>query len=185
MTASITPAMDEMFAALRSFLLDLLPSLTECRQAQMNRTAMPKGDFAVMTPIHSQGLSTTRVRYQFDGTAGSETHSRVTEWRCQIDFYGNNAQENATTISTITRTDYSCEWFRRYSNDNGYPLLVPVFCSDPKQTAMINGEDQWENRWTCEFFANIPAAVTVPQQFMTNASVLADSVGAKYPPENG
>jgi hypothetical protein len=55
MTASITPAMDEMFAALRSFLLDLLPSLTECRQAQMNRTAMPKGDFAVMTPIHSQG----------------------------------------------------------------------------------------------------------------------------------
>jgi hypothetical protein len=176
--------MDEMFAALRSFLLDLLPSLTECRQAQMNRTAMPKGDFAVMTPIHS-GLSTTRVRYQFDGTAGSETHSRVTEWRCQIDFYGNNAQENATTISTITRTDYSCEWFRRYSNDNGYPLLVPVFCSDPKQTAMINGEDQWENRWTCEFFANIPAAVTVPQQFMTNASVLADSVGAKYPPENG
>ena len=49
---------------------------------------------------------------------------------------------------------------------------------------MINGEDQWENRWTCEFYANIPAVVSVPQQFMTNARVRGDSIDAKYPPEN-
>lgn len=186
MTASVNPVMDEMFAALRAFILNLIPTLTDCRQAQMNRSPMPKGNFAVMTPITSSGLSTNRTRYQFSESSlnGAELHSRVTEWRCQVDFYGNSAQENATILSTITRSDFSCQWFRDYSSGNGYPLLVPVFCSDPKQTSMINGEDQWENRWTCEFYANIPAIVSVPQQFMTNARVRGDSIDAKYPPEN-
>lgn len=188
MTSSITPVMDSLFTALRAFLLDHL-NLTACRQTQQNSTAMPTGNFAMMTPLGIDGLSTNSITYQFDESASvsSETHNRVALWRVQLDFYGDSAQENVNVISTITRSDYACQWFRDFANSsNGTDIpLNPVFCSDPKQTSMINGEDQWENRWTCDFHAQIPAAVTVPQQFMTMANVRADSVDAKFPPENG
>lgn len=185
MAATITPLMDGLFTSLRSFLIAHV-NVTSCRQAQQNRTPMPTGDFIVMTPLGVDGLSTNAVSYQFDpdSDTNTETHNRTTVWRCQLDFYGDSAQEFANTIATISRSDYSCEWFRRYKAETGNPLITPLFCTDPKQTAMINGEDQWENRWTCDLHAQIPASVVVPQQFMTNASVRADSVDAKFPPEN-
>jgi len=184
MAATITPLMDGLFTSLRSFLIAHV-TVTSCRQAQLNRTAMPTGDFIVMTPLGVDGLSTNAVSYQFnpDNDISTETHNRTTVWRCQLDFYGNSAQEFANIISTIVRSEYSCTWFRRYATESSNPLITPLFCTDPKQTAMINGEDQWENRWTCDFHAQIKTSVVVPQQFMTNARVRADSVDAKFPPE--
>lgn len=187
MTASITPLMDNLFLCLRAFLLDHV-AVTSCRQAQLNNTPMPIGDFIIMTPLLTSGLSTNLVTWQFepDNNISQETHQRVTEWRCQLDFYGDSAQENANIIATITRSEYACQWFRDFalsSSGNGV-TISPIICTDPKQTSMINGEDVWQNRWTCEFHAQIPADVVVPQAFMTAATVRADSVDSKFPPEN-
>lgn len=187
MTSSITPVMDSLFFCLRSFLLDHVP-VTSCRQAQLNNTAMPKGNFIIMTPLGTSGLSTDLTTYQYDPDSGisQETHTRVTEWRCQLDFYGTSSQENADIIATITRSEYACDWFRDFAhNSSGNGVVIsPIACTDPKQTSMINGEDQWQDRWTCEFHAQIPINVLVPQSFMTNASVNAKSVDAVIPPEN-
>ncbi|HFF9119477.1 TPA: hypothetical protein ACGFAU_004514 [Yersinia enterocolitica] len=185
MAATITPLMGGLFTSLRSFLIAHV-TVTSCRQAQLNRTAMPTGDFIVMTPLGVDGLSTNAVSYQFDpdNDINTETHNRTTVWRCQLDFYGDSAQEFANTIAMIVRSDYSCEWFRRNSAETGSPLITPLFCTDPKQTAMINGEDQWENRWTCDLHAQIPASVVVPQQFMESVSIGLVEIDAKFPPEN-
>jgi len=185
MTATVTPLMDRLFYSLRDFLTSHV-AVTSCRQAQQNRSAMAAGNFIVMTPLGVDGLSTNAVSYQFDPDNGisTETHRRTALWRCQLDFYGDSAQEFANIISTIYRTDYTCEWFRRSSAERNLPLIIPVFATDPKQMTMINGEAQWENRWTCDVHSQIPSAVIVPQRFMTNASVTANLIDANYPPEN-
>ncbi|MBL3522874.1 hypothetical protein IM876_09380 [Serratia plymuthica] len=147
---------------------------------------MPTGNFIVMTPLGVDGLSTNAVSYQFepDNDISTETHNRTAVWRCQIDFYGDSAQEFANIISTMFRSDYSCEWFRRNTVDNAQPQITPLFSTNPKQTTMINGEDQWENRWTCELHSQIPASVVLPQQFMESIEVGLVEVDTKFPPEN-
>lgn len=187
MAASITPLMDGLFLSLRAFLKAHL-SLSACRQSQQNNTEMPDGNYVIMTPLGIDGLSTNSISYQYTTGAdsGTETHKRTAIWRCQLDFYGDAAQDYANIIFTLSRSDYACQWFRDFSEStsNAPPLITPLYCKDPIQTTMVNGEDQWENRWTCDFYAQIPVDVSVTQYFMTSANVRADSVDAKFPPES-
>lgn len=57
--AAISPKQTDVQAALRAFLLAVLPSGVEVIAAQQNRTAEPRsGDFVVMTPIRFRRIDT-------------------------------------------------------------------------------------------------------------------------------
>ena len=184
-TVSVTGA--ELLDTLQKFICELtgIPS-GNVQAGQQNRKSMPKGDFIIMTPMATDSMSTNAVAYRFNpqSNVSEEVHTRTSVWRCQLDFYGPSAQENARIIATLYRSDYSCEWFRRNKAEKGLALLSPLYSTDPHQTTMINGEQQYENRWTCDIQTQIPSDIIVPQQFMTNASVTANLIDANYPPEN-
>lgn len=74
---TVSPSEQDIFTALRAFLLYALPAGTPVIQGQGNRTSEPKqGDFAVMWPIMSPRLSTNLDEYLdgvFEGTITGTT----------------------------------------------------------------------------------------------------------------
>lgn len=181
MSASVSIIQDDLTTALRGFLLSIVDTQT-VELGQQNRTPMPTVDnFVIMTPLGQVGLSTNRVNYDDNGVfgEGKQQSQRSTQWPCQIDCYGERASEFASIIGTLVRSDYACDWFR----ENG-PVLSPLYCSDPKQTAMINGEQQYEDRWTLDFIGQYNPVVSTPLDFMDNITVGIVAADLKYPPEN-
>lgn len=178
MSATISITQDDLTAALRGFLLSLVDA--EVFLSQENNSPMPIGDFVTMTPMFITGLSTNRVSYNDPGVGqGSEQTQRSNQWRCQLDFYGNSAQDMAAIVGTMIRSEYASEWFRQ----NNMPV-TPLYAGEPHQTTMINAEQQYENRWTLDFIAQFNAVVTTPLYFFDEIKVTAIAADLKYPPEN-
>jgi hypothetical protein len=96
----------DLFKATGDFLSVLFPD-AEITQTQQNQTPMPKGGFITMTPLFLTDLSTSAVNYEYDGVSdyGRAELRRVDEWQCQLDFYGDQAQNNATIFSRIARSN--------------------------------------------------------------------------------
>lgn len=179
-TVSVTGA--ELLDTLQKFICELtgIPS-GNVQAGQQNRKSMPKGDFIIMTPMRHVGLSTNRVHFDDNGVygEGKELTQRSIQWPCQIDCYGPAAADFATIIGTMVRSEYACEWFR----NNNSPL-TPHYCSDPHQTTMINGEQQYESRWTMDFIGQFNPTVTTRQDFFDSVAVGVVAADLKYPTES-
>lgn len=62
---AVSPSQDDVFKAVRSFLLSVLPADTPVVQGQQNRVSQPrKTDFVVMWPIRQSRLATNIDDYQ-------------------------------------------------------------------------------------------------------------------------
>ncbi|CAI1839791.1 Uncharacterised protein [Serratia grimesii] len=179
MAASISISDDDITTALRGFLLSLIS--TEVVLAQENRVPMPVSDFCTMTPLGVNGLSTNRYSYTDPGTVtgGSQQTTRTNVWRCQLDFYGETAQSNSLIVATMVRSEYAVEQFKSMGYD-----IRPLYSGEPHQTTMINGEQQYESRWTLDFSAQVNAVITTPMQFMDIIDIGLVEVDTKFPPEN-
>lgn len=178
MSATISITQDDLTTALRGFLLSLIDA--EVFLSQENNSSMPIGDFVTMTPMFITGLSTNRVGYNDPGAGqGSELTQRSNQWRCQLDFYGNSAQEMAAIVGTMIRSEYATNWFRQ----NNMPV-TPLYAGEPHQTTMINAEQQYESRWTLDFIAQFNAVIATPLDFMDSIQVGIVAADLKFPPEN-
>ena len=60
--------------------------------------------------------------------------------------------------------------------------MQPLYASDPKQTTLINAEQQYNNRWTMDFFAQFNPVVQVPQDFAAALQVDLAEVDEHFPP---
>ena len=155
----------QLYTMLRSFIMNVT-GVSQVIQSQGNRVPMPKGDFITMTPMGTIGLSTNYDVYDasgVDASSGSWTNSRDTQWRCQLDFYGVGAANNCAAVSTMVRSLYAADFFRDSP-------LTPLYSSEPLQTSMVNGQEQWEERWTMDFHGQYNPSVTFPVDFITSVT---------------
>ncbi|QGX89628.1 hypothetical protein BHJ80_16730 [Escherichia coli] len=117
-----------------------------------------------MTGIDVTGLSTAVVAYSAPAQAGegSQHITRTTKWRCQLDFYGPHAADNAQVLATLFRSEFSVRLFRQ-----GGGLISPLYCSEPFNTTFPNGQQQYEPRWTLDIQMQINPVVTTSLMFWT------------------
>lgn len=162
-TISVTEAM--LFTQFKAFLATVLAGTYEIGQGQQNLIASPNGPYVRMTTLYTRGLSTDRKVYDVPNSAAN--HQRSTEWVCQLDVYGDTAADDANTIAQLIRTDYCCDYFAT----NG-DILAPLYATDARNTAMVNAEQQYENRYTLEFHAQYNPVTTVPQQFANTLQIV-------------
>jgi len=169
MSANVTISVTEslIFKALGDFLQGLFVDV-EIERGQQNDTPAPIGDFITMTTILNEGLSTTTTTYTATPSAGTgwQHMLRTTKWGCQIDFYGSRAQQHALIFSTVVRTPFATESFTHSGR-----YLMPLYCSEPRNTTMINGENRYEPRFTVDFYAQINPVVTAPQEFFDSLNI--------------
>lgn len=176
--------MSETIAALRAFLLSVLPSGVEVIRAQDNRVPQPlAADFVVMTIIGRGRLATNIVTYA-DGGPGlaQERHAlQPTQVTVQLDIHGPESSNTVQIISTLFRDDYGCDKFTA----SGYDVQ-PLHCSEPRQSPFLNEQQQIENRWTIDAVMQANPVVTTPQDFADDlhfwpvGDVL--EVDAEFPP---
>lgn len=133
-TSALTES--DVFKVLRAYV----QSLVDCEviQSQVNRAAMPKGEFVAMTALSLAPIETNIHSVTWD----AELIKTPSQMAIQIDCYGKESGANAQAISALFRDDYACKFFA----DSGFDLQ-PLYASDPQQMPLINGEDQYEKRW--------------------------------------
>lgn len=169
MSANVTLSITEsdLYKALGDFLQGLFVD-AKIERTQQNGVPMPQGEFIAMTSLNSAGLSTAVVKYSplLEAGLGIQHITRTTRWECQLDFYGDSAERNSLMFATLIRSEFGTSAFRCSGG-----VLTPLYCSDPRQTTMINGEWQYEPRWTLEFIAQIKPVVSAPLAFFDNVTI--------------
>jgi len=168
----------QVLTVLRSYLLSILSSVSVVR-GQNNRVSMPTGDFVVMTPMLRARLATNVDSYTTASFPAPTTTQamQATEITVQLDIFGPSAGNNAQILTTLFRDDNACAFFAA----SGYPI-APLYADDARQMQFIDGENQYENRYSVDVYLQANIALTVPQQFANVVKVGIINVDAAFPP---
>lgn len=167
----ITPTQDALFVSVRTFILSLLPSL-EVIQGLGNNTPMPAGEFICLTASAQRRLSTNVTTDDAPGLA--RKIMQPTEYSIQVDCYGPNSSDYATTLSAAWRDPYGC--------DALVTVGAPLYSTDPIQVPLINGEQNYEQRWTFTALLQFNPILTLPQQYADVLDIELVSVDVQFPP---
>lgn len=127
----------DVFTAMRTFLLSFIPSTVQVIQAQDNRVPMPKGGFITMNNTGIDRISFNIDNYE--SVLEGKTILTPTRYSMQLDFYGPISQEWCMQTVSLFRDEYATEIFP--SN------IQPLYADDPVQIPLIDGEAQYEQRW--------------------------------------
>lgn len=164
----------DVYTALRTYLLSLAPAGAEVIRGQDNQVAMPIGNFATMTSNQMVRLATNVTTYQpLIGTGQKEVLTAF-RYLIQVDLYGPLSQPWAAQAKSLFRDSYAVDLFP--SN------IVPLFADDAIQLPLVNGEEQWEQRWKMQMSVQYNPLVTVSQDFATSLTATIIEVDAKWPP---
>jgi hypothetical protein len=170
--ADILPSVTETIAltSLRSFLLTVVGC--EVIRGQNNRTAMPSGDFIVMTPTSLMPLATPVDAY----TSTTRKVTRSTQMKIQLDFYGALSADRSVTVSTLLRDGVATDFFTGL----GYDMQI-LYAGDSQQIPLITGEEQYLERWTFDAVLQINPALSLTAQTANTLTVGIINVDATYP----
>lgn len=158
----IAPAQSDVLTALRSFILSLISC--EVVQGLANGVPMPAGPFIVMTPLSQVRLSTNVGSYADPTpTTGTANSQQAVQVGVQLDCYGPVSGDWAATLSTMLRDEYACLLMA--------PNVQPLHADDPRMMPLIDGEQQYEQRWTVTAVLQYNPVVSTPMQFFDEAHI--------------
>lgn len=161
----------QLFNALCAVLLAIVDC--EVIRVPTNRVSMPKGGFITMSPAELMPLSTNVDTY----TETTKTITRPTQVSIQLDCYGAGSADRAVAISMLLRDDSGCELFAAQPGG-----IQPLYATDPAQLPLVNGEEQYEQRWMFKAVLQYNPALSVEQQSANELSVDFISAVRKYAP---
>lgn len=118
------------------------------------------GGIGTYTVSQSQSAATEVM------ACGSKDMLQPTKMTVQIDVHGPNSGDNAQIITTAFRDEYAVDSFASSGFD-----VAPLYCDDAKQVPYINGENQFEGRWSIDAVMHCNPKLIVPQQFFTTATI--------------
>ncbi len=175
MSLSISPDESQILAAVRAWLLALLPAGTEVVRGQDNRVPQPKGPgFAVLTPGRLEALSTPVTRFPdgFPQGPGSRCDQLSCRLALMLDLYGPGSGDLAQTVAGLFALGTElAPW--------PDPAIQPLYAEPPLQGPFLDGERQMEERWRLPLLLQITQTLTSSQDFaatLTPALIEVDSL---------
>jgi hypothetical protein len=175
---SFEPSITEsqLMTAVGDWLTSVLGIMPEdVVHAHENRTPSPNAAYVQMDSILNTRLATNRV--DDDSDAGTETQTQPIQVTVQLDCFGVPADDWVRVIATLFRSEVATAFFAPYYGGN----FVPLYNSEPRHLPVINGENQYELRWTIDLYFQCNVAVVAPMQFMSTAKIGVINVDATYP----
>lgn len=94
----------------------------------------------------------------------------------QIDVHGSAGADSIQRIAALWRDDFACLAFQRSGID-----AQPLYADEPRQAPFVNGEAQYETRWTMNLLMQVNPVVTVQQQFAGEVTVTLNPVDGLIP----
>lgn len=179
MSAVIDTPLTQLYTIVGGFLQAMIgvdPSTgitVAVTRGQINLVPMPPTPFINMLAMVSGRVSTNEVFY--DGTAQTQITQQSTKVKMRMDFYGPLAHDWATIIETLWRDTVGCNALA--------PVCAPLYSNEPMQSTLVNGEENYEDRWILEAFLQYNPRITTPQQSAVPPYRLkVYNVDEKYPP---
>ena len=181
MTATIDISLDDLYTAMGTFIQLVLGNTIPVVQGQDNRVPAPpvQTDAAgtVIGFVMMQAFvdkRTTTNQDSFDPVNQLLQAQSNTQVEVQLDFYGPVSMNWAKMVSTLLRDEYGCT--------NLAPTCQPLYADEAIQSALVDGEEQYEERWTLRAYVQYNPVTTVGQQSATALSVVVINVDERYKP---
>lgn len=164
----------DIFRALRAFLLSFLPANTEVIQGLDNAVAMPLGGFVVMTSLGNDRLSTVINNYPTTASPTTKSVLAPSKYSVQLDFYGPNSQSWSTQTQALFHDFYAADMMPAN--------IQPLFADNPIQMPLVDAEMQYEQRWKLTAVMQYNPTITVSQQYAAAVNIGLKEVDTTYPP---
>lgn len=128
----------KVYQGLKAFI-EAQTTIVKCFQGWINRSAQPNEDFATMSFLNYERVG-TNIKEVNESTEEISTIELITA-TVQLDFYGDNAYNNAVKIQTLLRDDIGCDFLENYD-------FTPIGCSQVRNLAGATiQQDQYKNRY--------------------------------------
>lgn len=144
---------EQIFTALRGWVMGAV-LLSDCQQGPIDRASMPKGDFVIMSPLNRTRLSLNTTSYPTQSTAANALSF---DYAIQLDAYGPSAGDTLSVLFDSWYSDQAFELLRPQG-------VSPLWAEEPRFVPLIDGEKQYENRWTTTVHLQFKPSITDPQQ---------------------
>ena len=138
--------------------------------------------------------------YQLSGTIGAVSGTKMAtgvflalqpiEITIQLDVHGPNSTNNAQIISTLFRDQYAVDVFSAFGTTPPgwgpipiggtlpipYNAIAPLYADEPRQSAFINAESQYEERWIVDACLQTNQVVTVARDFADTLKITLQDI---------
>jgi len=179
MSFTVDITLDDLYKAVGNFLQGVVgvdpntSALVPVVTGQPNLVPQPAVPYMLIQGFVS-GRHTTNI-HRYDTAAQTTATQQNTTVKMQLDCYGPASHTWATMVSTLWRDPYGCAVLKPSG-------CQPLYTGEPFQGALVNGEEQYEERWTVELFLQYNPVTIIPQQSATAAGVTVINVDEKYAP---
>ena len=170
---------DAITKAIGDFLALVAPTGTPVVVGQSNRVPPPKAAlYVVITPTTRPRLSTNVVSWDITDLAPEDLSTLTpAQMMVQCDVFGTDAFNLASVIEMTWRSAWGCAVMAELN-----PLIAPLYADEPRQLAFIDGNQQYEDRWSVDLNLQVNQSISVPQQFADTLEVGLIEVDSSYPP---
>jgi hypothetical protein len=167
MTATVSIAQSDLQTILRSFILSLIDC--EVVAGLDNGVPMPVNPFVAVTPLYFNRLATNEPTYTDPGIGqGTSGVKQSISYTWQIDCYGPQSSDWAAILTTMFRDSYGVDFMA--------PIAAPLYADDPKQMPVVDGEENFEQRWLITAVLQYNPVVTIPVQYFNVINITSIDV---------
>lgn len=176
MTLTVTPSFNELIVKLAAFIESVVPAGVVAIQMPDNRASMPPPSpgFVGMTPRMQGRIATNFEDWEREGDPDSVQLTQAVRVAVQCDFYGADSADWAVMFSTVMRSEYGCQQLA--------PIVAPLYNDDPRMAPLVNGEEEYEQRWIVTAYVQYNPMTSTPEQFATVLDATLINVDVSYPP---
>ena len=175
MTDTVTPGFQSVYTALVPFVMGVTGLTADSVvQGLPNRASMPEPGFVTIQGITRKRLSTTlQIWNETDSLPSTIQFEQDVELGIQIDCYGPSSGDWADTLTTLLRSEYGVNALA--------PNVAPLYADDARLIPLVDGEEQWEERWSIDARFQYNPVTTVPQQYANVVDLTIINVQEAYP----
>lgn len=176
MSDVVTPTLQGFYAALLPFIVGVtgLPA-TSVVQGIQNRASMPPPGFILVQTITRHRLRTNVHTYSTHSTVLTQAIEEGVELGVQIDCYGPQSEDWATMLSTLLRDNVGCTALA--------PTTQPLYADDARMVPLVDGEEQYEERWSVDAHFQYDPVTTAAQQYADALAITLINVPRSEYPE--
>lgn len=174
MTLTVSITQEDVYAKVRALVLDVVPAGVEVVQGLGNGVPMPAGEFVAMTlTLRNPHRTPVETWDRDDPNPSAIAIEQGTLIRVQLDCYGPRSGDWSEILATVLRSSYA---FRLLDP------VSPLFADNPIQAALINGEEQYEQRWIVGANLQYNPVIMTPMEFADRVEVTLINVDEAYKP---
>ena len=171
----VTPGFQSVYAALVPFIIGVTGlAAANVVQGLPNRAAMPLPGFVTIQGITRKRLATNVQTWdQVSNPPMSLAIEQDIELGIQIDCYGPISADWADMLTTLLRDEYGVNALA--------PNVTPLYADDARMIPLVDGEEQYEERWSIDAHFQYNPVTTVPQQYANVLDITLINVQEAYP----